>query len=128
MWLREEENLTSSYIIIRIFSPAVNDIWTISRPLKVGQTSYEGNDGVRMIGDAKVWPPGVVELLHLSSVVPSAHPERPYGVVGQLLYLNQGHRKVTKVQAANLRPVLMALSLQSVQCIRESQAMTREGN
>ena len=90
----------------------MNDIRAISRPLKIGQTSYEGNDGIWVIGDAKVRPPGVVELLHLSSVVPTAHPERPYGVVGQLLYLDQGHREVTKVQAANLGPVLVALSLQ----------------
>ena len=88
------------------------DIWPIGCPLKVGQSSYESNDRIWVIGDAKVWPPCVVELFHLSSVIPSAHSERPYGVVGQLLHLNEGHRKVTKVQAAYLGPVLVTLSLQ----------------
>ena len=89
----------------------MNDIWPISCPLEVGQSSYEGNDRIWVIGDTKVWPSGVVELFHLTSVVPSTHPERPYGVVGQLLNLDERHGKVTKVQAANLRPVLVTFSL-----------------
>ena len=87
------------------------DIWTIGSPLKVGQPSYERDDRIRVIRDTKVRPPGVVKLFDLAPIVPSAHPERPYGVVGQLLYLDDGHCKVTKVQTANLGPVLMAFSL-----------------
>lgn len=87
------------------------DIRAIGCPLEVSKSSYEGNDRVRVIGNAKIWPAGVVELFDLTSIVPSAHSERPYGVVGQLLYLYEGHRKVTKVQATNLGPVLVTFSL-----------------
>ena len=87
------------------------DIWAISGPLKVSQASYEGNDGIGVIGNTEVRPASVVELFDLAPIVPSAHSECPNSVVGQLLYLYEGHSKVTKVQAANLRPVLVALCL-----------------
>ena len=101
------------------------DIWTIGSPLKVGQPSYERDDRIWVIGDTKVRPPGVVELFHLAPVVPSAHPERPYGVVGQLLYLDEGHCKVTKIQTANLGPVLMAFSLHESETMRGDIIISR---
>ena len=77
-------------------SPAVNNVGAIGRSLEVSQSPDEGDDRVGVVRNAKVWPTRVVELLHLTSVVATAHPVRPYGVVGQLLNLDKGHREITQ--------------------------------
>ena len=65
--------------------PAVHNIRTFASPDNVIEVSYEGNDWMRLIRDTKVWPPGVVELLHRTSLGPAPRDlEGPYGVVGQL--------------------------------------------
>ena len=61
------------------------NIWSFAWSHKVIEVSYEGDDWMRLIRDTKVWPPGVVELLHWMSLGPAPRDlEGPYGVVGQL--------------------------------------------
>ena len=49
--------------------PAVDDVWSAGGPLEVVDSPDEGDDGVGVVGDTEVRPPGVVELLHLTTVI-----------------------------------------------------------
>ena len=91
--------------------PAMDNVWTISSSFKVGQAPDEGNDRIWMIWYTKVWPSSVVELLHFTSIIATTHSVSPYGVVGQLLYLNEGHCQIAQTETTNFWPVLMTLSL-----------------
>ena len=63
----------------------MHNIRAFTSPDKVVKVSYEGDDWVRVLGDTKVRPAGVVELFHQTSLDPSPRDlERSYGIVGQL--------------------------------------------
>ena len=55
-------------IAISLSSPAVDYVSASSGPLEVIESSDEGEDRMRVVGDSKVGPTGVVELLHLTSL------------------------------------------------------------
>ena len=57
-------------------TPAVDDVRTLCGSLEVVESPDEGEDWVRVVWDAKVWPAGVVELLHLSSLSSLSQTER----------------------------------------------------
>lgn len=53
------------------YQPAVHNIRPFTSPDKVIEVSNEGDDWMRVIRDTKVRPPGVVELLHQTSLGPA---------------------------------------------------------
>ena len=50
-------------------SPAMDNVRAWGRAFKVVDPPDEGDDGIRMVGDAKVWPSRVVKLLHLTTII-----------------------------------------------------------
>ena len=46
----------------------MDDVSASSGPLEVIESSDEGEDRMRVVGDSKVGPTGVVELLYLTSL------------------------------------------------------------
>ncbi len=47
----------------------MHDVWALRSPLEVVEPAYERDNRVWVVGDAKVRPSSIVELLHLTTII-----------------------------------------------------------